>query len=151
MPLVLDYMEIEGPINEQWPPESHRRIFFKGSEANKDDAYAREIIARFATQAFRRPVDTEEVDELMQLFRAEREQDTSFEDSIKVALSAVLCAHDFLFLVEPRTGESATPRALNDFEAVFIWAGSKSRMRNFGGSIRSTIRGGTPSTKRSST
>lgn len=126
MPLVLDYMEIEGPIYGQWPPESHRRIFFKGPSANQDDAYAREIIARFATKAFRRPVDTREVDELMKLFQTEHGEDASFEDSIKFALSAVLCAHDFLFLVEPRTDEPATPRALNNFElasrlSYFLW------------------------------
>lgn len=126
MPLVLDYIEIEGPINGQWPPESHRRIFFKGPEANLDYEYAREIISRFASKAFRRSVNAAEVDDLMKLFRAERDQETSFEDSIKFALSAVLCAHDFLFLVEPGTDESATSRALNDFElasrlSYFLW------------------------------
>lgn len=25
--IVCDWLEVEGPINEQWPPESHRRVF----------------------------------------------------------------------------------------------------------------------------
>ena len=126
MPLALDYIEIEGPIYDQWPPESHRRIFFKGPEAEKNFAYAREIVSRFATRAYRRPLHEEEVDNLMILYRAERDQGSSFEESIKVALTVVLCAHDFLFLVEPKSTTNSKLRPLSDFElasrlSYFLW------------------------------
>ena len=124
MPLVLDYMEIEGPLFDNWPPDSHRRIFFKDPAASKDASYAREIITRFATKAYRRPLNTEETDQLMKLFANERALDSSFEESIKVALAAVLCAPDFLFLVEP--GPANEPRPLSEYElasrlSYFLW------------------------------
>ena len=126
MPLVLDFMEIEGPIHDEWPPPSHHRIFFKGPDAELTDDYAGEVVERFATRAFRRPVLQSEVDGLMALFHEEHNAGAGFEDAIKVALTAVLCSHDFLFLVEPTRGNEAPARALTDYElaarlSYFLW------------------------------
>ena len=54
--LLLDWVEWQGPVQESWPPPAHQRIFFAGEGATKDLAYAREILGRFATRAYRRPV-----------------------------------------------------------------------------------------------
>ncbi len=127
MPLALDSMEIEGPLYDDWPPESHRRIFFKSPDAERNPAYAREIISRFAAKAFRRPILDREIDRLMGLFSAEIARESSFEEAVKVALSAVLCAPDFLFLLEPGTGGGdSEPRRLNAYElatrlSYFLW------------------------------
>lgn len=123
MPIALDWMEIEGPIYDHWPPESHRRIFFK-PDATQDSGYAREIVERFATRAYRRPLAEAEVDNLITLFDEEQAAESSFENSIKAPLAAVLCAPDFLFLSEPNS-ESA--RELNEFElasrlSYFLWS-----------------------------
>ena len=56
--LFLDYIEIEGPLIEQWPPESYQRLL-KGVDLQQgtlDDA-ARSLRA-FVPRAFRRPVTT---------------------------------------------------------------------------------------------
>jgi len=124
MPLALDWLEIEGPIYDEWPPDSHKRIFFKGEEAKKDAGYAREIVERFATRAFRRPLKEQELMNLMKLFQEEQSSGTSFAESIKATLAAVLCSHDFLFLAEPDSLES---RPLNAFElasrlSYFLWS-----------------------------
>lgn len=126
MPLVLDFMEIEGPIHDEWPPASHHRIFFNGPDAELTSDYAREIIERFATRAYRRPLLEMEVDGLMSLFDEERKAGAGFEDAIKVALTAVLCSHDFLFLVEPKSGGDSSSRRLSDYElatrlSYFLW------------------------------
>ena len=124
MPIALDWLEIEGPIYDEWPPESHKRIFFKGDEAKEDESYAREIVKRFATKAFRRHLEEQEVEHFMKLFLEEQSSGSSFVESIKATLGAFLCSHDFLFLAEP---DSAKARPLNAFElasrlSFFLWS-----------------------------
>lgn len=58
-----------------------------------DTACAREYIARFARQAFRRPVDEIEIDDLMAVFSDGAE--TSFENGIQLALQAILISPSF--------------------------------------------------------
>ena len=123
MPLALDYMEIEGPVYDQWPPEPHQRIFFRGTDAEQTSEYAGEVIKRFATRAFRRPLKDEEIENLMKLYSVEKDAGGSFEIAIKTALASVLCSPDFLFLVEPN---SQSQRKLNSFElaarlSYFLW------------------------------
>ena len=56
-------LEFEAPVTEVWPPEHHTRIFFESPERESSpERYAREVIKRFMTRAFRRPVLNEEVD-----------------------------------------------------------------------------------------
>src|ERR1044071_4683055 len=67
--LVIHYLEVEDTDPSQPPalPESHRRIFFRSAAPGAKPEAARQIIGRFATRAFRRPVAAEEVDRLMKL------------------------------------------------------------------------------------
>ncbi|HND52666.1 MAG TPA: DUF1587 domain-containing protein, partial [Pirellulaceae bacterium] len=58
--LLLESIEIEGPIQKEWPPASHKALLCDGDE--RDDAlYVREIFARFLPRAYRRPVTDQEV------------------------------------------------------------------------------------------
>jgi hypothetical protein len=70
--LIVDYIEVIGPVSIQPYPEPHRRIFFRDSAPADKDAYAKEIIARFTKRAFRRPVATDEVDRLTTLYAMAR-------------------------------------------------------------------------------
>jgi mono/diheme cytochrome c family protein len=123
--LLLDYIEWEGPVQRSWPPPAHQQIFFAGEKATKDAAYAREILARFATRAYRRPVEAEEVDRLMNLFEASQKLGDKFEESVKTALLAVLASNNFIYLVE---GSASAPSPkLNDWElasrlSYFLWS-----------------------------
>ncbi len=56
-------MEWEGPIVE-WPPKGRKTLFFAGEERD-DDAYLREIFAKFLPLAYRRPVTPEELDRVV--------------------------------------------------------------------------------------
>ncbi len=112
--LLFDWMEWEGPMQDSRPTQAYQRIFFGGDTATKDLAYAREIIARFAARAYRRPVQPGEVDRLVKLFENSQKLGDNFEASVKTALLAVLCSKSFLFLVE---GSAAAPSPrLNDWE-----------------------------------
>ncbi|HEX4146388.1 MAG TPA: DUF1592 domain-containing protein [Pirellulales bacterium] len=123
--LLLDWIEFEGPVQESWPPPAHQRLFFAGEGATKDLAYAREILSRFATRAYRRPVRPQEVDRLVTLVENAQRLGDNFEASVKTALVAVLCSSNFLYLVEG-SAENPSP-TLNDWElasrlSYFLWS-----------------------------
>lgn len=71
--LHVDSMVVRGPVSVKSDalPESHRRILFctpEYGDASRIDC-ARQVIARFAERAFRRPAQPEEVDRILQIFR----------------------------------------------------------------------------------
>ena len=123
--LLIDYIEWDGPIVNSWPTATHQQIFFGGENATKDLAYAREIISRFATQAFRRLVTVEELDRLVKLVEKAQQLGDNFENSVKTALSAVLCSKSFLYIEE---GKATAPSpTLTDWElasrlSYFLWS-----------------------------
>jgi mono/diheme cytochrome c family protein len=123
--LLLDYIEWEGPLVDSWPTAAHRRIFFGGEEHAKDQEYARQIVARFAERAFRRPVEPAEVDRLVKLVEQSQQLGDNFEQAVKTALAAVLCSKSFLYLEEGHV--TAPSKQLNDWElasrlSYFLWS-----------------------------
>ena len=86
---------------------------------------ARKCLADFATRAFRRPVETGEVDALLALFSEAEKRGDSFDDAIRFALRAVLVSPHFLFRIEAPRGAEAQP--VNDHElasrlSYFLWS-----------------------------
>jgi hypothetical protein len=127
--LIIDYFEVIGPVSIQPYPETHRRIFFRDTAPADKDAYAREILVRFAKRAFRRPVAKDEVDRLATLYAMARKDGDSFERSIKVALSAVLISPHFLFRgeIQPEPDNPRAVHPINEFAlasrlSYFIWS-----------------------------
>jgi len=133
--LLVDYVEWEGPILDSWPTAAHRRIFGEGPKVRagqadragqaEDAAQVRDIVTRFAERAFRRPVEPAEVERYTQLIDAELKLGKTFESAVKSGLMAILCAKDFLYLVEG-TPEKTTTR-LTDYElasrlSYFLWS-----------------------------
>jgi hypothetical protein len=109
---------IAGPLGEEFAnySEAHRRIFFRG-EAPKDSAargaYAREILERVATRAFRRPVDRDPLEALTAL--ALRNSD--FKRGIAESLTAILTSPKFFFRAEtqPRPDDPKSVHPLDEF------------------------------------
>ena len=64
----IDYVEITAPVHEQWPPESHTRIFFQSDHQADEKKYAREVLEKFMRRAWRRPVTAAEIDQKLVLF-----------------------------------------------------------------------------------
>jgi hypothetical protein len=122
--VVLDWIEIEGPLIAEWPPRSHRELFFEGAGASRDLPYARRIFQRLMTRAYRRPVTERDLEPALVRVEHELQAGESFEEAVKVGLEYVLCSPQFLFLLEPNPGP---PRALDDLElaarlSYFLWS-----------------------------
>ena len=102
----IDAIRIEGPLDEKaWvPPQNYTRFFPAGpppASGPERDAYARMVLSRFATRAFRRPVDEASVDKLVALAKiVYDEPGNTFEEGVGQAMVAVLSSPRFLFRVE---------------------------------------------------
>lgn len=124
--LLIESVEFEGPIYDQWPPTSHRNIFPDAWKTREPEAVAREILESFATRAFRRPVSSSELERLLQLWKDDYQASQDFQKSALDVLLVVLTSPQFLFLIESSHGPEAEP--ISDWElasklSFFLWNG----------------------------
>lgn len=123
---LVDWLEIEGPVLDAWPPTSHSRILFASPLAESDEsAYARAVLERFMREAYRRPVHPAEVEEKLVLFTAARKTGKSLVEAIKPPLMAVLVSPNFLYIAERHPGDVAEPLADHELAArlsYFLWS-----------------------------
>lgn len=122
--LLIHSVEFEGPYYSEWPPSSHKKIFIDSPHKDMPAAYAREIIASFATRAFRRPATSAEVDALVGVWQSSYADKGDFQQSVKNALLVVLTSPQFLFLIENSAGPE--PEDLDEYElasklSYFLW------------------------------
>jgi mono/diheme cytochrome c family protein len=114
-------------------PEADARIFTRPGvpqDAAERAKYAEEILRRFATRAFRRPVDDPTVLRLTALAaESEALPDGTFEKGIARAITAVLASSRFLFRIEdvlPESDPQAHPLldeyALASRLSYFLWS-----------------------------
>ena len=129
--LIIDSLEIEGPLNAPPPPASdvQKRLLFCGpADGESGESCARQIIGSFASRAFRRPARDDEVNRLLGLYRSAREQGQTFEEGCKLSLTAVLVSPQFLYRIELDPADNPTrPHALSDYElasrlSYFLWS-----------------------------
>jgi hypothetical protein len=116
--LIVDYVEWEGPIVETAPTAAQRD--YTGSPEK-----ARDVLERFATRAFRRPVRPAELDRLCALVDSEQKKGEPFAAALRTGLLAVLCSKDFFYIVEG--APDRTDARLNDYElatrlSYFLWS-----------------------------
>jgi hypothetical protein len=129
--LAVQWVEVEGPLNDAWPPASHRRLFGDLAQAPGADgrlevvskqpvADAERILRDFAGRAFRRAVTDDDIRPFVALVQAKLADKWSFEQAVRVGLLGVLVSPDFLFLREK-------PGKLDDFAlasrlSYFLWS-----------------------------
>src|SRR5205085_6744836 len=117
--LVVQSLEAEGPFNPAPPkyPEVHTRLLAHKPGLAPRDA-AKEIVTRFATKAFRRPLRAGEIDKPLAFFDASQKRGEQFELGIKAALYRVLMAPDFIFRIEmdPANAQAETAYAISEHE-----------------------------------
>ncbi len=127
--LVVQSLEAEGPFKPAPPkyPAVHTRLLAHKAGLAPREA-AKEIITRFATKAFRRPLRAGEVDKPLAFFDAAQQRGEQFELGIKAALYRVLMSPDFLFRIEmdPPGAKPETAYAINEHElasrlSYFLW------------------------------
>lgn len=119
----LDWVEIEGPVKQDWPPKSHQALLFEG-DVTQDIQYARRIVERFLPRAYRRPVTDQEVNQITGLIAGEMNAGREFHDALRIGLQRILVSPAFLFLQEPATQGT---RRLSDYElasrlSYFLWS-----------------------------
>lgn len=133
--LAVQWVEVEGPLHETWPPPSHRRLFgdLKQSPAPTAEdknrlevvspqplADAERLLRDFLRRAFRRPVTDDDVRPVLARVKAKLDAGFSFEQAMRVGYKAVLVSPHFLFLRE-------RPGRLDDFAlasrlSYFLWS-----------------------------
>ncbi len=87
---------------------------------------AREVISAFARRAWRRPVTSGEVDQLMKLFARGNRRGDGFAASVRLALQGALISPHFLFLAEPEPAAKGIQRLadvpLASKLSYFLWS-----------------------------
>ncbi|MDA1055524.1 MAG: DUF1592 domain-containing protein [Planctomycetota bacterium] len=131
--LVVQWVDVEGPLIEAWPPESHRLLFGDMPQqpvversgrrqvvSDQPLADAERILRDFTRRAFRRSVTDADIKPFLDRVQAQLDQSASFEEAMRVGLRAVLVSPHFLFLREQ-------PGKLDDFAiasrlSYFLWS-----------------------------
>ena len=128
--IQIDYVEVAAPVYDEWPPKSHKRIFFDSSNSQNEPVYAMEILSAFMPRAWRRNVTEEETRRKLRLFRAIRKSSDTFEEAMVEVLATVLSSSDFLYLVRDELAVNADkisgPVPLSEYElatrlSMFLW------------------------------
>jgi mono/diheme cytochrome c family protein len=114
--IQIDYVRVAAPVYDQWPPESHTRIFFDSENAEDESAYAKEIVTAFMSRAWRRGLTEEEVALKLKLFSEIRPQCNSFEEAIVEVLATVLSSPQFLYISSDAAPQKTSRPAVDSTE-----------------------------------
>jgi Protein of unknown function (DUF1592)/Protein of unknown function (DUF1588)/Protein of unknown function (DUF1585)/Protein of unknown function (DUF1595)/Protein of unknown function (DUF1587)/Planctomycete cytochrome C len=112
--IQIDYVEVQAPIYDPWPPLSHQRIFSASENTSDERAYAREIISKWMPRAWRRPVTPEECDQKVKLFEKIRVDCDHFEEAIVEVLATVLSSPNFLYIVQEGAASPLQNRQIDE-------------------------------------
>lgn len=111
----LKWFEMEGPLINQWPPESHQRLLGDLELQSTDEqpnglnyrvvtddpiTDARGLLGRFIRRAYRRPQREGDLLIPMQMVRRRLKRDEPFIDALMAGYRAVLTSPEFLLLHE---------------------------------------------------
>ncbi len=123
--IQIDYLEVTTPFYEQWPPESHTRLFIESENAANEEAYAREVLANFLPRAWRRPVAQPEIDRHLEMFKAVRPLSDDFQEAMIEVLATSLASPKFLYLVQ-EDPEAIGVEEVSSYElatrlSMFLW------------------------------
>ncbi|MDF1853136.1 MAG: DUF1592 domain-containing protein [Verrucomicrobiales bacterium] len=119
----VDWIEMERSGRPNGPTAEATDIFFPRSEDQDERSYAREVIKRFATRAFRTVEPTDDyLDKLVQRFEANRGKGQGLHESLLQPLSIVLASPSFLYMVESTGNERLTDPELAVRLSYFLWS-----------------------------
>jgi hypothetical protein len=107
----INFVEISGPFKPKTGPsaESLNKIFVCKEQTPECET---RIVTELARRAYRRPATPREVTSLMTLAASDRKMGASFQQSIAVAIEAMLVSPNFLFRIE----SDPKPGAAGDLE-----------------------------------
>ncbi|HEY0863834.1 MAG TPA: DUF1592 domain-containing protein [Lacunisphaera sp.] len=127
--LIIQNLEVADLSQPVLTPEKPAPIAGLFTRTADNPASARAIVEKFTRRAWRRPVESAEIDRLMRLYATARAQGDGFEAGVKLALKAALISPHFLFIGDTRTATASTPgpRPLDEFAlasrlSYFLWS-----------------------------
>lgn len=98
--LAIEWVEIEGPLYDVWPPVSFQQICGDVDWTTAGAAEAEAILRRFLPRACRRPAMEEEVRQALEVY-ARAAEHGGFREGLRVAMQSILCSPSFLYLHAP--------------------------------------------------
>ena len=134
---AVEHVAVSGPFATDGPGDTPtRRAIFTchpdrdGLSDTDEDACARDILSSLARRAYRRPLESADLDALMEFYRMGREETSSgFDAGVQLALERLLISPDFLFRIErdPVGGDPGAVYTLSDLElasrlSFFLWS-----------------------------
>lgn len=128
--LAMQWMEVSGPILNQWPSAGHKVLFgdlpvsrkdakAKLQVVSKDPADAERLLRQFMQRAYRQPFADEDVQRFLSVIDLARKSGSDFADAMIAGYSAVLCSPRFVCL-EENPGKLDND-ALATRLAFFLW------------------------------
>jgi hypothetical protein len=127
----VDQVSISGPYNARGLSQtpSRQRVFVCYPDgASDENACAKQIISRLARHAYRKPITDQDIQPLLELYRAERSEG-GFEVGIRAALQRILVSPQFLFRIEqdPPNVTPGTAFRISELElasrlSFFLWS-----------------------------
>ncbi len=115
--IQVSKIEIDGPLNDLWPPASHQ-VVLGDIPYKKEDA--EKIILKFASRAWRRPAVAEEVAPIVKLVRAAEQGGMAPEAALQEGIKAILCSPEFLYREEK--SDTLSRNEIASRLAYFLWA-----------------------------
>ncbi len=129
---ALNWLEVEGPLHETWPPASYQAVFgdlpfvvidgevkLISENPNQD---ARRLLTAFYDRAIVGDHSAEKTAEpFIKIFETATSLEQDFTDAMISAVSAILCSPDFLYL-DARPG-LLSEQAFAQRLAYFLWNG----------------------------
>lgn len=113
--IALKWLEMEGPLEKDWPPQSHRKLLGDlPLEAVKQDGEgpgyrvvteepmkdARKLLRQFMVRSYRRPVREDDMQIPLGMVRARLQNGDSFVEAMLAGYRAVLTSPGFLLMQE---------------------------------------------------
>jgi len=123
--LFVEWLECEGPLDPR-SPTTKALMVFSPDKSPRDQA--RQVLGRFVSRAWRRPVTKDELDRLTGLMEYTVGHAESWEEALRRAITAVLASPKFIFRLEPDDQpDNPAAHSLDDFQlatrlSYFLWS-----------------------------
>jgi hypothetical protein len=123
--LFVEFLECEGPLDPRSPATKALMVFTRDKPPREQ---AREVLRRFVSRAWRRPVEREEFDRLCAIMDYTVGHGESWEEGLRRAVTAILSSPKFVFRLEPdELPGNPDAHAIGDFQlatrlSYFLWS-----------------------------
>jgi hypothetical protein len=128
--LFVESVEITTPPGPPPPlTDSHKRLITRMPQPGQEREVTLEILGRFMPDAYRRPVESAEVERVAKFVELTTRNGGTFLEGIQTAFQAVLSSPHFLYRweLDPAGAKPNEIRPLNDYEiasrlSYFLWS-----------------------------